>query len=455
MSENKRLPAGFCDPRDLAGLPADAPLCVGLSGGADSVALLSLLAGTGTVQAVHVHHGIRGAEADRDANFCRRITEQLQVPLTVLHIDAPALAKTRGISLETAAREGRYEIITAHMKATGIPLLVTAHHAGDQLETMLQHLLRGSGLGGLCGIPACRPLGDGLFVARPLLTVPKTALLAHLAASGLDFVEDSTNAEACCTRNRLRLEVIPVLEELYGNGTQNAARTAALLCEDEVYLQAQAAQFLQAEGREPRLDALAALPRPIFARVMQKLLPAPPEQVHIAALAAFCQKNANGAVLCLPGGRVMAHRGKLMRLSADVPTADFELPLLPGENSIPETGAVAILCAKGENCLPLCENLHTYATCVSLSSAMIKGGLSVRNRRAGDKILHQGMHKAVRRLPVDLPAAVRARMPLLADDNGILAVPFAQPHGKGGPLLRDDAYESATHADITVYLYFD
>ena len=115
---NKQLPmppSGFKDPRTLAGLPKDAPLCVALSGGADSVALLSLLAADAHVSAVHVHHGIRGAEADRDADFCRDLAATLGVPLTVLSIDAPALARSRGVGLETAARDGRYEAITEHL----------------------------------------------------------------------------------------------------------------------------------------------------------------------------------------------------------------------------------------------------------------------------------------------------------------------------------------------------
>ena len=445
-------PVGFKDPRALAGLAPDTPLCVALSGGADSVALLSMLADSAPVCAVHVHHGIRGAEADRDAEFCRQLTQELEIPFTLLHIDAPALARETGVSLETAAREGRYAAITDYMKKAGIPLLVTAHHANDQLETMLQHLLRGSGLAGLCGIPACRPLGEGLLVARPLLTVTKDALRAYLAEQGLDFVEDSTNAEGCCTRNRLRLEVLPVLGSLYDGGVKNAARCAALLAEDEAYLTSLAKDFLAEQGREPSLAALCALPRPIFARVVQALLPTSSEQTHIDALHAFCETAASGAMLSLPRAAVIAKNGKLI-VDEPHPTADYEIVLQRGENPLDAVGGVAILCSKGEICNLPSEGRHKYATRISLASAMIQGDLVLRCRRNGDRILHEGMHKAVRKLAADLPAPLRARMPLLADEGGILAVPFAEPHKKGGALLRDGAFGAET--DLWLYLYFN
>ena len=126
-------PKGFRLPHALAGLPADTPVAVALSGGADSVALLCLLCGCKGLTAVHVHHGIRGAEADRDLAFCKALTTRLGVPLHTLYVDAPARARETGKSLETAAREARYEAITALLKKEGIPLLATAHHA-DELK---------------------------------------------------------------------------------------------------------------------------------------------------------------------------------------------------------------------------------------------------------------------------------------------------------------------------------
>ena len=199
-------PRGWRDPRALAGLPAGAPLCVALSGGADSVALLLLT--PPPVAAVHVHHGIRGAEADRDAEFCRALCERLKIPFAVRYADVPARAGETGESMETAARAERYRLLAEHAAENGMAGVLTAHHADDQLETLLQHLLRGSGLRGMCGIPAVRREGT-LLLIRPMLETPKEEILAYLAARGETFVTDSTNAERGCTRNRLRLDVLP------------------------------------------------------------------------------------------------------------------------------------------------------------------------------------------------------------------------------------------------------
>lgn len=446
-------PTGFKDPRALAGLPKDAPLCVALSGGADSVALLSLLAADPHVSAVHVHHGIRGAEADRDADFCRDLAAKLGVPLTVLSIDAPALSRELGVSLETAARDGRYAAITAHLEQENIPLLVTAHHADDQLETILQHLLRGSGLSGLCGIPACRVLANGIQVARPLLTVTRAALRDYLERAELSHVEDSTNQEGCCTRNRLRLEVLPVLSELYPAGIEAAARCAELLLEDESYLDWLATDFIQKEGDEPPLSALAALPRPIFARVLRKLLPSPPARVHIEALTAFCEKATPHASLSLPSLTVTAENGRLTVLQAQDSFADYEVELCEGETPLPAINGLAIVARNGENCEMHLNNVYKYSTQLSFCSAIIDGKLAVRNRRQGDRIRAGGMHKAVRRLSGQehLPLAVRKKMPLLVDGSGILAVPFTAPRA----VLRDGALKKGTPRDLTVYLFFN
>lgn len=440
-------PDTFRHPRALAGASADTPLCVALSGGADSVALLLMLAGDPLLSAVHVHHGIRGEEADRDADFCRRLCERLCVPLTVLHIDAPKLAKERGVSLETAARDGRYAAITAHMKQQGIPLLATAHHANDQLETMLQHLLRGSGLLGLCGIPACRALEDGYFVTRPLLLIAKETLLAYLEAAGQDFVTDSTNQEGCCTRNRLRLEVTPILEQLYPGSAATAARCADTLREDELYLTELADTFLKNESNEPSCAALAALPRPVFQRVMRSLLPLSPERTHIDALASFCQKATPHSTLSVPGGTMTVESGRLCLLSEPVESISYDIPLHEGENPLPSGGAVLLY--YGAHTPPVLSDCR-YAVQIPLCAEHIKGTLRARTMHPGDKLRAGGMTRTVRRLcGSGISAATRARMPLLADDNGVAAVPFGKNHN-----VRDDLYHGDSR-DLTVYLHFD
>ncbi len=438
-------PKGFRDPRALAGLPADAPLAVALSGGADSVALLDLLADGGNVYVLHVHHGIRGEEADRDAAFCRRIAKERRLPFAELRVDVPAMARERGESLETAAREARYGAMEAWLSAHGIKLLATAHHADDQLETMLQHLLRGAGLGGLCGIPACRPLGRALVV-RPLLQVPKQEILAYLAARGLSYVDDSTNGERFCQRNRLRLDVLPLLRELCPDASEQAAQCAERLAQDERYLTSLAREFIKGEGETLSVAALSALPRPVFVRVMREWLPEAPLAVHLSALWELVKRAKPHASLSLPLCRVSVENGALCCLpAADAVTPDdYSVLLQQGENEIPAANATVVLgelSAAGQTELAA---RYRYRAAVKFPAAEIKGALYLRPRREGDKILSGGMHKAVRRLRglSPLPLAVRARMPLLCDSAGVLAVPLGATR------------DSVGARDLTVYFFF-
>lgn len=439
-------PAGFCDPRELAGLPPEAPLAVALSGGADSVALLLLT--PPPVVAVHVHHGIRGAEADRDMDFCRTLCLARGIPFSCLFADVPALAAESGESMETAARRERYRLLEDFAKTRGVSAVLTAHHADDQLETLLQHLLRGSGLRGMCGIPVVRALG-GTQLVRPMLGVKKEDILAFLAACGQDYVTDSTNEEKGCQRNCLRLEVLPLLKAISPDAATKAAATAAHLAADEAYFAAAAAGFLRANGNEPPVAALAALPRPILVRVIQHLVPIDLSAKHFDALFSFLQKNVPHASLSLPHLRAGIENGRLVLTSGkEAPTGEYLAFLQPGETPLPNGCVLVKPCKVASSPQNDPKNLYKYATSVSFLSDKVKGKLYVRPRRPGDQLLQGGMHKAVRRLPglAALPTQVRARMPLLLDDAGILAVPFGA--------LRD-GMDGKEKNDLTVCFYFD
>ncbi len=442
----QKLPVGFCTPHALAGVAAHTPVAVALSGGADSVALLHMLCNNSTcaLYAVHVHHGIRGEEADRDAAFCAHLCETLNVPFTLLRVDVPALARQTGESMETAARSARYEAIGAYLREHSIPLLATAHHADDQLETMLQHLLRGAGLRGLCGIPACRAL-ESATVVRPLLRVPKDEILAYCASASLPFVTDSTNREPCCARNRLRLEVIPTLRELWPNAASCAARCATTLAEDEAFLTSLADDFIKKEGRAPSCTVLAALPSPVFARVMQSLLPTPPEATHIDALGALVREARPHAALSLPNATARIERGCLcIEEAAPRELIPYEITLCGGTNKFPY--GVAVLTSGTAEIDETLAHTYPYTARIRFSMAATEGTLTLRPRGAGERIASGGNHKLVRKLPCmsRYPLAVRAHMPLLCDGKGVLAVP-------DGP-VRDGA---TTPRDTALLLYFE
>ncbi len=260
-------------------LPPTDGYLVAFSGGADSRLLLELTVRAAllrhpgrpvgeTVTAAHLHHGIREAEADRDEAFCRAVCDRLGVPLVVEHADVPALAAASGRSLEAEARETRYGFFTRVLSERRIPVLLTAHHADDQLETILHHLLRGSGTRGMGGIPASRTLSCAdateastasllasesilpytATLFRPLLHWTRRDILAACAAWGLDYVTDSTNLVGDCTRNRLRLSVVPALEAVAGEDVPQRAvsRLATAAREDDEALSAIAREKYEA-----------------------------------------------------------------------------------------------------------------------------------------------------------------------------------------------------------------
>lgn len=224
---------------------------IGLSGGRDSVALLHLLHEAGAqVVACHVHHGIRGDAADEDAAFCRAMADALGVHFVEKRVDVPRYAAERGLSLETAARDVRYGALHECMKVCGTPYMALGHHRQDQAETVLFRLCRGSG--GYLGMKpvACR--GDGLVLVRPLLDTPREKLTAYLERRGIPWREDASNGEADAVRNRFRMDVFPLLEEIMGRDVAPVInRSARLMAETAVALDAAVAalEVVDPQGR--------------------------------------------------------------------------------------------------------------------------------------------------------------------------------------------------------------
>ncbi|MBO4289626.1 MAG: tRNA lysidine(34) synthetase TilS [Lachnospiraceae bacterium] len=192
-------------------------ITVGLSGGADSVCLLLLLLELKqkyglTLKAVHVHHGLRGAEADEDEVFVRDLCERLGVPLAVRHADVKAQAERTGCSVEEAGRKLRYRALREEAEGGKI---ATAHHSDDNCETILFNILRGTGFAGLAGIPQVN--GD---VIRPLLHVTREQIEDYLKEKGQPYRTDATNASPAYARNRIRNELLPWLEREINAGAR-------------------------------------------------------------------------------------------------------------------------------------------------------------------------------------------------------------------------------------------
>lgn len=425
-------------PWRLAGVASNTPVLLAFSGGADSRALLHLLAEFSKkdgfpLYAVHVNHGIRGEEADRDQAFCTRVAQEYGVRLFVCTADVPTLAKQSGKGLEETAREVRYRFFADLMERESIGLLVTAHHADDNLETLLFRLCRGSGTKGLCGISRVRPFATG-YLVRPLLSVARNDILAYCEQNRLDYVTDSTNSDTAYTRNRLRAEVVPILAELFENPQAKATDAAIALSEDEEYLSALADQLLQDSKTEEGLlcEILNGKPTPIRARALMRWVESYtgycPERVHLAALRSLLNRDAEHAEVALSGDFVALRERGLLRIVKRVraKTAFSPIPLQLGE----------ILLFDGRVCVKVEQidkqtKIHNLSTesyiILKKDSAIINNSLHWREKSDGDTLFSGGMHKKLRKLysKADIPPHRRELLPMLCDNEGIVWAPFA------------------------------
>lgn len=207
-------------------LSPDRLYLVALSGGADSVALALMMKERGlNVHALHCNFHLRGKESDRDENFVRHFCDDNNIPLEVCHFDTRNLAKKHGMSIEMEARELRYTWFAEQAQTLKAEAICVAHHKDDQAETLLLNLIRGTGMRGLAAMHPDRTI-NGLRILRPLLDITKQEILDYLASRHQEYVTDSTNLERDALRNRIRLDVMPMLRELNPNITDCLARTA-------------------------------------------------------------------------------------------------------------------------------------------------------------------------------------------------------------------------------------
>ncbi len=235
---------------------------VALSGGLDSVVLLDLLAQLApewrlALTAAHFNHQLRGAEADRDEDFVRTLCAGRALPCEVGRGDVRVYARAHHLSLEAAARALRYDFLIASARRCGCAAIATAHHAGDQAETVLDRLIRGAGVRGLAGIVPrsaiaaapdlpCTAASPGagppapLLLIRPLLFASRAEIAAHAAARGLEYSTDTTNADRRIRRNRIRHELLPLLEEYNPAIEAVLGRTAGHMREVDSYMRSQA-----------------------------------------------------------------------------------------------------------------------------------------------------------------------------------------------------------------------
>ncbi|MBQ8221363.1 MAG: tRNA lysidine(34) synthetase TilS [Bacteroidaceae bacterium] len=208
-------------------LPANAHVLVAISGGADSVALLRMLIKLGfSCHAVHCNFHLRGEESDRDERFVRNLCQGMNIGLDVIHFDTQAYANEHHLSIEMAARELRYREFERIRRDKDLDAIAVAHHQDDAVETLLLNLIRGAGINGLTGMR----VRNG-HVVRPLLCLTQEEIHHYLTHIGQDYVTDSTNLTDAYSRNKIRLKLLPLMQEINPNAAENIAQAATHLAE--------------------------------------------------------------------------------------------------------------------------------------------------------------------------------------------------------------------------------
>ena len=412
----------------------DTVLCA-LSGGADSVCMLHVLLELGySVDAAHYNHRLRGDESDGDESFVRELCAALGVRLTVGSGDVAAYALEGSMGTEEAARELRYAFLERTAAELGIAVIATAHNAGDNAETMLFNLARGSGTRGLAGIPPLRilPGETELRIVRPLLCTTRDEIERWLDERGIAHVEDSSNASDAYSRNRIRHRVLPPLRELNREFERHALSAAEYLREDDEYLTALAANFIAehlADGALPR-EELAALPNPLFVRVLRSFTGILLGGTHVTAIRRLLVSEKAHGELHLPETRLRISYSEL-RIAA--PDELLNPGDLDNKGSIPETvvDLETITHIPGTNfhlsCnfIEKCSEIHKSFNNLYFQSKSICGTVKCRSRKVGDTLRLAGRRsRSLKKLfsEAKIPPEARDNVPVLADEQGVIAV---------------------------------
>jgi tRNA(Ile)-lysidine synthase len=427
-------------------------ILVALSGGPDSVALLSVLKELAPawrlgLTAMHINHGLRGEESEEDARFAAELCDRLEIGLRSVRVapDRHGPAGKRS-SLQERAREARYAALAAEAKAVGADRIALGHQADDQAETLLMWMLRGAGTTGLAGIP---PIREALVI-RPLLGVPRAEILDYLRQRTLAFRTDSSNAKPIYLRNRIRRDIMPVLKDFNPSIVEGLVRQAEVLKEEDAYLHQQASIRLGSLTRE-RSDGsvtveragLLALPLALQRRVVRLLFrrinPAVkgPSFTVVEGVLKQVAQGRTGASLTAQGVAVTGEYEAVCFQSAGLPFASKDQ-----EGRVPVAGLILDIPSSLTWTLTG-QTLNTVWDHQSMASGPSNRGpcrntavldadrftaqLRVRSWQPGDAFQPAGMRGRTKKLQdyfsdIKLPRQARHRVPLIVAPEGILWV---------------------------------
>ncbi|MFY0545791.1 tRNA lysidine(34) synthetase TilS [Brevibacillus sp. H7] len=427
-------------------LPGETVI-VGVSGGNDSIALLHILRSLNQhyqygwkLHAVHLNHCFRGEESSQDAAYVASFCREIDVPCHLFERDVPAYMRETGLGAQEASRELRYGIYRQVAKQCGAAKVALAHHADDQVETILFRLLRGTRLNGLTGMPQRRWLVHGqVEVVRPLLSIRRRELEEYCRQNGLEPREDSSNRSRKYKRNLLRLDVMPLLETVNERYREHILALAEAVREDEEYLQKQSRAALEQVILEQKQNHIAisrdkfqtcdvALQRRMITLILSYLSRQFEwSSQHVEAVLRMMEGVHPSAVLHLPDrlvARRMYERVSFSRDGKDKETGDFCYEVaVPGSVWIAESGiAVHTSYLPHE---PEWGKLPRFAAV--FDADRLSGSLRVRNRKPGDRLalFGSGSVKKLKELLIDakIPKACRERLPVFVAGEEVIWVP--------------------------------
>ena len=403
---------------------------VGISGGADSVVLLSVLIALKeewglSVFAVHINHNLRNL-ARHDEEFVRLLCEENKVPLAVYQADVKGLAGDGRLGIEESGRKLRYQYLHLGLEKYKATKIAMGHHADDNTETVLLNLFRGAGLKGLCGIP---PVNGRII--RPLLEVSRKDIEAYAYENNLRYVTDETNAESDYSRNYVRNKLVPVIKSHFGDGaTASIARNAMEMRADEAFLSvtAKKAYDVLADGSISSeislpINKLLSHPPAIAARVIRhaiatlrgKLALNDIQHAHVQSILDIAN-GRTGREVNLPGFTARREYVNLVLLVPDKTTADsYCVTLSPGIPVYVQSFIVTLNLQSPTKNQPDCTQAFNYDKLGNV--------LELRTRRPGDKIILEGVGtKKLQDYFTDTktPKGKRDKIPLLADGSNIL-----------------------------------
>lgn len=431
-------------------IPSGAHILVAVSGGADSVALLHVLISQARrkrwrLTVAHLEHGIRGKASREDAAFVKAMALSLHVPCVIGRAKVPALAQRAGISLEMAARQARYAFLVRTARQVGADVIATAHTANDQVETLLMKFLRGAGRAGLSGIEPSSEV-SGIRVVRPLLEIARPEIETFLRAQKRDWREDETNADSAFLRNRVRHELIPLLERDFNPGLrQTLQRMRDVLAAEDEWMDDLAREILakcrdvggSRSGEVLRSDVLSPYPLAARRRVIRLWLygqGVPEEGLAFEAVSRvdhlLGRITGSGAVELSGGWKVNRHYGWLsVAAPVNVGPVSMRVRLnIPGKTVIPGWGITltAKLCAgvtrekgAGPGKLPAKASLN--------AELWAQRELWIRGWKAGDRMVPYGMKgsRKIQDILVDakVPRIERSRIPVVECEGEIVWIP--------------------------------